>query len=94
MVVYYKMYTQTNGLNCADVNSQSLPYHAKRIYIKFYERAKQIYGSDKIACRVAWSAVKRKYYQLRNGKWVPYADDNDFDTTTTDSESDDSESDT
>ncbi|AGR56800.1 Chab-2 [Hemileuca sp. nucleopolyhedrovirus] len=64
----------------------SLPYHGKRIFLKFYTKSIQLCMSKKAASRIAWKAVKRKYYKTPNGTWKPYDDSNSFDTTCTSSD--------
>ncbi|ABI35803.1 ChaB2 [Ectropis obliqua nucleopolyhedrovirus] len=67
------------------VSTLHLPYHGKRIFLKYYTQCLERCMTKKGATKVAWSAVKRKYYK-KNGIWVAFADDNDFDTTTTNSD--------
>ncbi|AHH82627.1 ChaB2 [Buzura suppressaria nucleopolyhedrovirus] len=57
-----------------------LPYHGKRIFIKFYNKSIDLDISPMGAYRIAWSAVRKKYYK-HNSVWVPYANANDYDTT-------------
>jgi cation transport regulator ChaB len=67
-------------------STRNLPYHGKRIFMKFFNRALKKYNSDKEATKVAWQAVKRKYYK-HNDQWLSRPDANDEDTTTTSSDS-------
>ncbi|AKN80573.1 Cation transporter protein A [Perigonia lusca single nucleopolyhedrovirus] len=80
-----------NSLHQLPKSTQHLPYNGKRIFLKFYNRGLKMTRSDVHATQLAWIAVKRKYYK-HNGQWVPYADDNEFDTTTTDESDNDDES--
>ncbi|ABY65759.1 chaB2 [Orgyia leucostigma nucleopolyhedrovirus] len=68
--------------------TSALPYHGKRIFFKFYNRGIRMGLSAESARRVAWVAVKRKYYKV-DGCWLPYLDDNDFDTTDDDDDDND-----
>ncbi|ADB84394.1 ChaB2 [Apocheima cinerarium nucleopolyhedrovirus] len=70
-------------------STQSLPFHGKRIFHKYYVKSLNMNISTNDAAKVAWSAVRRKYYKS-GGLWVPFVDDNEFDTTSC--SSDDSES--
>lgn len=79
--------TMYNSITDLPVSTQVLPYQAKRIYIKFFNRAYEKYHSDAAASRIAWQAVKRKYIRV-NDEWVSRRDANEYDTTTT--EEDDS----
>nr|WUR10805.1 chaB3 [Calliteara abietis nucleopolyhedrovirus] len=65
-----------------------LPHQGQRIFVKFYTRATKMGICAEAAYKIAWSAVKRKYYKA-NGRWVPYTDDNDFDTTPSNSDDED-----
>jgi cation transport regulator len=51
-----------------------LPEHAQEIYRSAFNHAWETYAADpareEIAHRVAWSAVKRRYYK-RGDEWVP-----------------------
>ncbi|HTZ77135.1 MAG TPA: ChaB family protein [Stellaceae bacterium] len=53
-----------------------LPAEAQEIYREAFNHAWDEYGSreparrEEIAHRVAWSAVKRKYYKA-DGQWLP-----------------------
>jgi cation transport regulator len=62
---------------------QILPPHAQHIYMKTHNRAIEEYENPKsrkyggsleeVAHRVAWNAVKTKYYKNKNtGYWEPY----------------------
>ncbi|QWO71583.1 ChaB2 [Orgyia pseudotsugata single capsid nuclopolyhedrovirus] len=66
--------------------THTLPFHGRRIFLKFYNRGMRMGLSKQAANRVAWVAVKKKYYKI-DGCWLPYADDNYFDTTSSDSDS-------
>ncbi|AIU41285.1 chaB [Sucra jujuba nucleopolyhedrovirus] len=66
---------------------QQLPYNGKRIFIKFYNKCIQLGMSKLAAYRIAWSAVRKKYYRS-DDRWLPFTDANEYDTTS--SESDDS----
>jgi len=56
-----------------------LPARAQDIYREAFNHAWQEYGArepgriEEIAHRVAWSAVKRKYYKS-DGRWLPTED--------------------
>jgi cation transport regulator ChaB len=47
-----------------------LPSKANDIFKKTYKSALKYYNDEGIAHAVAWSAVKRQYRQMKNGKWV------------------------
>lgn len=49
-----------------------LPRHAQEIYRAAFNEAFAHYGADReaIAHRVAWAAVKRRYYHAAAGFWV------------------------
>ncbi|AWW14402.1 ChaB2 [Hyposidra talaca nucleopolyhedrovirus] len=64
-----------------------LPHHGKRIFLKFYNKSIDLDISPMGAYRIAWSAVRRKYYK-RDGVWVPYANANDYDTTSSEDDND------
>ncbi|AUV65374.1 ChaB-like [Alphabaculovirus myunipunctae] len=74
------MYTSITSL---PTSTHNLPYNGKRIYLKFFNRAYEKYGNEATAAKIAWQAVKRKYYK-RNDEWIVRADANEYDTTTTD----------
>ncbi len=50
-----------------------LPQHAQDIYRAAFNDAFARYGADReaIAHRIAWAAVKRRYFQRAAGIWVP-----------------------
>lgn len=49
-----------------------LPRHAQEIYRAAFNEAYDHYGAahEAVAHRVAWAAVKRRYYQRAAGFWV------------------------
>lgn len=47
-----------------------LPPHAQDIFREAFNHAHDRYGSEDVARRVAWAAVKRSYEKL-GGVWVP-----------------------
>lgn len=49
--------------------------------MKAFNNALKTYDTEEAAYRVAWAAVKRKYYKNKNGRWVSYANANSYDTT-------------
>jgi cation transport regulator len=49
---------------------RSLPHHAQDIYRQAFNHALQRYGSEEIAHRVAWAAVKKSYQKLGD-HWRP-----------------------
>ena len=53
-----------------------LPRHAQDIYRAAFNSAYERYGGDRepIAHRIAWTAVKRKYFQRAAGFWVARED--------------------
>ncbi|ACO53481.1 chaB [Euproctis pseudoconspersa nucleopolyhedrovirus] len=73
-----------NIYNNLPPSTRRLPFHAKRIFLKFYTKSLSMRMSKEDAIKIAWSAVKRKYYKNNNRQWVAYVDDNEFDTTTSD----------
>ncbi|QHB21696.1 ChaB-2 [Artaxa digramma nucleopolyhedrovirus] len=78
--------------NDLPLSTRHLPFHGKRIFLKFYTKSVSMHMSKSDACTVAWAAVKRKYYKNNNHQWIAYADDNEFDTTPDDECTDDDES--
>lgn len=65
---------------------QNLPYNGKRIFKKFYDRSLKKFKSDSVALKLAYCAVRKKYFCV-NGKWKVRPDANDTDTTSIDSSS-------
>jgi cation transport regulator len=59
-----------------------LPKKAQKIYLEAFNHAWKQYedpkkrrmggSQEEVACRVAWSAVKKSYYKNEEGKWVSY----------------------
>lgn len=62
-------------------DAKRLPYNGKRIFIKFYTRARK-YSDERGSINIAWRAVFRKYY-CENNSWHAHDDANNYDTTTT-----------
>jgi len=46
-----------------------LPKHAQEIFQAAFNNAKEEYGEEERAFRVAWSAVKRDYEKGEDGNW-------------------------
>jgi cation transport regulator len=53
-----------------DSVKNNLPKHAQEIYKEAFNSAKEQYGEESRAHRVAWSAVENKYEKNENGRWV------------------------
>ncbi len=59
-----------------------LPVDAQKIYLKAFNSAFEAYGDpskrredadlEETACRIAWSAVKKKYKKNDSGQWVRF----------------------
>ena len=73
-------------------STRVLPYQGKRIFMKFYNRSYEKYQNDVTASIIAWEAVKRKYIKV-DDEWIPRCDANEYDTTTTEEEGDDTDTD-
>jgi cation transport regulator len=48
-----------------------LPIKAQEIYLKVLNNALEEYKDEVVACKVAWSAVKRGYKKGASGNWIP-----------------------
>lgn len=48
-----------------------LPDSAQLIYLKAFNNALEQYTDEIVACKVAWSAVKRGYKKGADGNWTP-----------------------
>lgn len=46
-----------------------LPKHAQEIFQAAFNNAKEEYGEEERAFRVAWSALKRDYEKGEDGNW-------------------------
>jgi cation transport regulator len=53
-----------------DSVKDSLPHHAQEIFKEAFNSAREEYGEEETAFKVAWSAVKNKYKKNDDGKWV------------------------
>lgn len=50
---------------------EHLPHHAQEIYKEAFNSAREEYGEEARAHKVAWAAVKKKYEKDdKSGKWV------------------------
>lgn len=52
-----------------DAVKENLPKHAQEIFLAAFNSAKEQYGEEERAFRVAWSAVKRDYEKGDDGQW-------------------------
>ena len=50
-----------------------LPTHAKKIFMQAFNNSHEKYGEES-AFKIAWAAVKRKFHQDKDGKWVAKSD--------------------
>ena len=50
--------------------TKNMPEHAKKIFISAFNSALKKYGNEETAFKVAFAAVKTKYTQTKDGKWV------------------------
>lgn len=51
-------------------NVTGLTGEAAKMWEEVYEKAKEQYGDEERAAKVAWSAVKKKYKKNKDGDWV------------------------
>lgn len=71
-------YESTHDL--PDAVTHVLPKHAQEIFLAAYNNAYDEYADpddreeddsrEEVAFKVAWSAVKQRYYKNENGNWV------------------------
>jgi len=47
----------------------NLPYHAQEIFKEAFNASLIEYKKEETAFKVAWSAVKNKYYKDKDGNW-------------------------
>jgi len=48
----------------------NLPHHAQEIFKEAFNASLEEYKNEETAFKVAWSAVKNKYYKDKDGNWT------------------------
>ncbi len=59
-----------NNRDLPESVKDNIPEHAQDIYREAFNSAVKQYGKEEQAHKVAWAAVKHKYYKDETGDWV------------------------